>query len=86
MRQRGFRRRERRRWLDVEAGIFDLRKVGRSERVEVLAEGRDHVLVEHRGERHAIPKRRGYIASRSAPRLVEAVGRDESTLPREASR
>jgi hypothetical protein len=84
MHQRRFPRLGRGQWLDVEGGLFDLRNVGRFERVEVLADGRDHVLVEHRGQRHAVPKRRGYIASRFAPRLIEAVRRDESIPPGEA--
>lgn len=48
-------------WLNVEAGFFDIRNLGLIERVVVVADGQDHVLVEFRRRQHAIPKDRGYI-------------------------
>lgn len=69
------------RWLHVEAGLFDLCNLGRLECVQVLADGRDHVLVEHRGERHAVLKSHCYPAPGFPPRLVDALTPPESTLP-----
>ncbi len=48
-------------WVDVEAGFFDVRNLGRRERVVVVSDGDDHVLIEFRRQQHAIPKGRGYV-------------------------
>lgn len=71
MRQGGWPRLRRGQWLEVEAGLFDPLNLGRVERVEILAVGRDHVLVEYRGQRHAVPRWRGYLGARFVPRLVD---------------
>lgn len=75
------KRLERGHWLSVEAGLFNARHTGQKLRVRVILEGRDHVLVEFQGQRHAIPKRRGYFNDAFFNALSLGTPNNESTLP-----